>query len=182
MSRERKMNIGAINHKNNKPMKDTKIEEVVIKIKETATRCKDEYGNITYELMEQDIIDLAESLTAIDSEEEKPIKPKFSAANILSWIQDGHAVPPYSQKDLLNYMISFVNHFTVLQQSEPSPVESSDVLPRDDFKLLEILTANCIKYDISFSGKETAVITKTAHEYASQRVERDVTRERIRET
>jgi hypothetical protein len=122
-------------------------------------------------------------LQAIDSEEEKPIKPKFSAANILSWIQDGHAVPPYSQKDLLNYMISFVNHFTVLQQSEPSPVESSDVLPRDDFKLLEILTANCIKYDISFSGKETAVITKTAHEYASQRVEREVSDiDRIRET
>jgi len=65
-------------------MNDKKIEEVVIKIKEIAVRCKDEYGNITYELMEQDIIDIAKELTAIDSEEaiitekkEKIVEYKF---------------------------------------------------------------------------------------------------------
>ena len=51
--------------------------------------------------------------------EQETIKPKFSAANILSWIQDGHAVPPCNQKDLLNYMISFVNHFTLVEQEKP---------------------------------------------------------------
>jgi hypothetical protein len=53
-------------------------------------------------------------------------KPKFTAANILEWIQNGHAVPPGKQKDLLNYMISFVNHFTVLSQQSPKePIQET---------------------------------------------------------
>ena len=48
--------------------------------------------------------------------EEKEPEIKFTPASILTWIQDGHAVPPNNQKDLLNYMIEFVNHFTILNQ------------------------------------------------------------------
>lgn len=46
-------------------------------------------------------------------------KPKYTAAKILEWIQDGHAVAPGGQANLLNYMIAFVNHFNAPPVSNP---------------------------------------------------------------
>jgi hypothetical protein len=56
---------------------------------------------------------------------------KFTPALILSWIQNGHAVPPNNQKDLLNYMIAFVNNFAQSPDISVSDEEIEKEFPTD---------------------------------------------------
>jgi len=59
--------------------------------------------------LESTLVILESELTTLKSQE--MIEIKFTAANILQWVQNGHAVAPRKQVDLLNYLIAFVNHF-----------------------------------------------------------------------